>query len=91
MYTLLGTWVISMAKTDIAKLFQNGRSQAVRLPREFRFEGDRVRIRRVPQGVLLQPLIQDPKEWFRKLDELNSEPFPIRGRQPAMPKREPFK
>ena len=34
-----------MPKTDIAKLFKNGRSQAVRLPREFRFEGDRVRIR----------------------------------------------
>ena len=39
-----------MHKTDIAKLFQNGRSQAVRLPREFRFEGDCVRVRRVSQG-----------------------------------------
>lgn len=76
-----------MAKTDIAKLFQNGRSQAVRLPREFRFEGDRVRIRRVAQGVLLEPLIQDPAELFRRLDELNSEPFPARGNQPPMTKR----
>ena len=42
-----------MPKTNIAKLFQNGRSQAVRLPREFRFEGDRVRVRRVGNGVLL--------------------------------------
>ena len=32
--------------TTTAKLFKNGRSQAVRLPREFRFEGDRVRVRR---------------------------------------------
>lgn len=78
-----------MPRADIAKLFQNGRSQAVRLPREFRFEGDRVRIRRVPQGVLLEPLIQDPKEWFQRLDELNSEPFPVR-RQPAAPKRKVF-
>ncbi len=78
-----------MPKTDIAKLFQNGRSQAVRLPREFRFEGDRVRIRRVGAGVLLEPLIQDPKEWFRKLDELNSEPFPAR-QQPVTPKRKIF-
>jgi antitoxin VapB len=76
-----------MPKTDIAKLFQNGRSQAVRLPREFRFEGDRVRIRRVAQGVLLEPLIQDPKELFRRLDELNSEPFPSRGNQPPTTKR----
>jgi antitoxin VapB len=80
-----------MPKTDIAKLFQNGRSQAVRLPREFRFEGDRVRIRRVGQGVLLEPIIQDPKEWFRKLDELNSEPFPSRGKQPPVTKRPAIK
>jgi antitoxin VapB len=76
-----------MPKTDIAKLFQNGRSQAVRLPREFRFEGDRVRIRRVGEGVLLEPMIQDTKEWFRKLDELNSEPFPSRDKQPPATKR----
>jgi antitoxin VapB len=80
-----------MAKIDIAKLFRNGRSQAVRLPREFRFEGDRVRIRRVAQGVLLQPLIQNPKEWFHKLDELNFEPFPADRRQPAAPRRKVFK
>jgi antitoxin VapB len=79
-----------MAKTDIAKLFQNGRSQAVRLPREFRFEGDRVRIRRVAQGVLLEPLIQNPQEWFHRLDELNSEPFPLNRRQPSTPKRKIF-
>jgi antitoxin VapB len=80
-----------MPKTDIAKLFQNGRSQAVRLPREFRFEGDRVRIRRVGQGVLLEPIIQDTKEWFRKLDELNSEPFPSRDEQPPAQERPPLK
>lgn len=80
-----------MPKTDIAKLFQNGRSQAVRLPREFRFEGDRVRIRRVAQGVLLEPLIQNPEEWFHRLDQVNSEPFPPVGRQPASPKRKIFK
>jgi antitoxin VapB len=76
-----------MPKTDIAKLFQNGRSQAVRLPREFRFEGDRVRVRRVSGGVLLEPLIQDPTELFRRLDELNSEPFPSRRNQPPPAKR----
>jgi antitoxin VapB len=80
-----------MPKVNIAKLFQNGRSQAVRLPREFRFEGDRVRIRRVGQGVLLEPLIQDVQGWFRKLDELNSEPFPSRDKQPPATKRPVFK
>ena len=39
-----------------AKLFRNGASQAVRLPKEFRFEGTEVRIRRVKGGVLLEPV-----------------------------------
>jgi antitoxin VapB len=34
--------------TQVAKLFKNGRSQAVRLPAAFRFEGDEVYIRRDP-------------------------------------------
>ncbi|MBA2351684.1 MAG: antitoxin [Burkholderiales bacterium] len=38
-----------------AKLFQNGQSQAVRLPKEFRFEGDEVIITRVGNAVLLSP------------------------------------
>lgn len=80
-----------MAKTDIAKLFQNGRSQAVRLPREFRFEGDRVRVRRVGKGVLLEPIVQNPRDWFAQLDELNSEPFPTRENQPGTRKRDAIK
>jgi antitoxin VapB len=80
-----------MPKTDIAKLFLNGRSQAVRLPQEFRFEGDRVRVRRVAAGVLLEPIIQNPREWFDQLDELNSEPFPSHRSQPLPPKRTFFK
>lgn len=79
-----------MTRTNTAKLFRHGRSQAVRLPREFRFAGDQVRIRRVGQGVLLEPLIQNPKQWFDKLDELNSEPLPAR-RQSRTLKREVFK
>jgi antitoxin VapB len=45
-----------MSKISIAKLFRHGGSQAVRLPREFRFAGDEVRISRTPQGVLLESL-----------------------------------
>jgi len=39
-----------------AKLFWNGRSQAVRLPKEFRFEGTEVEIRRVGDAVVLEPV-----------------------------------
>lgn len=79
-----------MTEPKIAKLFQNGRSQAVRLPRAFRFAGDRVRIRRVAEGVLLQPILHDSNDWFAKLDESNAEPFPAERRQPPTPKRKMF-
>ena len=39
-----------------ARLFWNGRSQAVRLPKEFRFEGDEVHIRREGKRVILEPI-----------------------------------
>lgn len=39
----------------IAKLFTHGRSQAVRLPKEFRFEGTEVFVRRVGNDVVLSP------------------------------------
>jgi antitoxin VapB len=38
-----------------AKVFKHGNSQAVRLPKEFRFAGDEVQIKRVGAGVLLLP------------------------------------
>ena len=43
-----------------AKLFWSGRSQAVRLPKEFRFEGKEVRIRRRGDAVILEPV---PDDW----------------------------
>ena len=39
-----------------AKLFQNGRSQAVRLPKEFRLEGDEVYIKKIGNVVQLIPI-----------------------------------
>ena len=43
-----------------ARLFWNGRSQAVRLPREFRFEGGEVTIRREGDAVVLEPVRMRP-------------------------------
>jgi antitoxin VapB len=51
---------------DRAKVFWSGRSQAVRLPKEYRFEGKEVRIRRRGAAVILEPI---PTDW-RWLDEL---------------------
>jgi antitoxin VapB len=55
-----------------AKLFKNGRSQAVRLPAEFRFEGDEVIIRRdqVTGEVILSPRNRKFEEWLKLRDRL---------------------
>lgn len=44
---------------ETAKLFWSGRSQAVRLPKDFRIEGSEVRIRRHGAAVILEPIAQD--------------------------------
>lgn len=78
-----------MTHTTIARLFQNGRSQAVRLPRAFRFQGDRVRIRRLGRGVLLEPLVLDADAWFVEMDRLGAESLlPEATAQPPTPSRE---
>ena len=41
---------------ETAKLFQNGSSQAVRLPKQFRFRGDRVYIKKMGEAVILLPV-----------------------------------
>jgi antitoxin VapB len=78
-----------MAKT--AKLFRNGRSQAVRLPREFRFEGNEVLIRQVKNGVLLESKLTNVQQWFDKLDDLSPELMKKSDRrQPRTPDRKVF-
>jgi len=44
---------------ETAKVFWSGRSQAVRLPKAFRFETDEVRIRRHGDAVILEPVARD--------------------------------
>ena len=80
-----------------AKLFQNGRSQAVRLPKEFRFAGTEVQIRRTKKGVLLEPAgarekrAWDVQTWFQSMDELGAgEVMPGGRNQPPMQERDWF-
>ncbi len=44
---------------DTAKIFWSGRSQAVRLPKDFRFNGGEVRIRRHGKAGILEPIAED--------------------------------
>jgi antitoxin VapB len=51
---------------DKAKIFWSGRSQAVRLPKEYRFEGTEVRIRRQGRAVVMEPVVDD-WSWLEKV------------------------
>lgn len=78
-----------MSTTGVAKVFMHGRSQAVRLPFAFRLPGDRVRVRRVKNGILLEPMVTDLNAWFAELDRFADVPFMEGGRrQPPMPAAE---
>jgi len=54
---------------ETAKLFWSGRSQAVRLPKEFRFDAEEVRIRKHGDAVILEPIAND----WRWLDAIAGE------------------
>ena len=54
---------------ETAKIFENGRSQAVRLPKKFRFTGEEVFVQRVGHAVVLLP---KEEAWQTFLDGLNS-------------------
>ncbi|NOX63208.1 MAG: AbrB/MazE/SpoVT family DNA-binding domain-containing protein [Chloroflexi bacterium] len=76
---------------ETAKLFFNGRSQAVRLPKAYRFEGDEVYIKKVAEGVLLLPKDQSIWDvWEKKLMKYE-EPFMVERNQPtSQQEREPL-
>ena len=76
--------------TKLAKVFINGRSQAVRLPQEFRFSGTQVRVTRHGRGVLLEPVSPTVDDWFAELDRFASEKFMAERDQPSTPVRNDF-
>jgi antitoxin VapB len=71
---------------NTAKLFKNGKSQAVRLPKEFKFEGNEVYIKKVGRLVILIPQ-NDP--WKSLMDSLDkfSDDFMFEREQPQAAKR----
>jgi antitoxin VapB len=62
-----------------AKVFKNGRSQAIRLPKEFRVDADEVYLKKVPEGFLV--MTRDPWEIFREAVEKLPDDFMAEGRQ----------
>lgn len=72
-----------------AKLFRNGQSQAVRLPKEFRFEDDFVYIKKSGDAVILLPAKHAWETLFHSLDKF-SDDFLTHRNQPAPQEREPL-
>lgn len=70
-----------------AKLFQNGQSQAVRLPKEFRFEGDEVIIKKSGNVVLLIPTTHSWGTLLGSLDKFSPD-FMSERAQPPQQERE---
>ena len=76
-----------------ARVFMSGRSQAVRLPKEFRFDVERVLIRREGRHVLLSPPFEDWEDYWKNgtrftddfyeaMEELDKEELPLEEREP---------
>ena len=79
-----------MSESGTARIFMHGRSQAVRLPKEFRLPGKEVRVRRFGLGVLLEPVGRDRETMeavFAEIDRRGGRDFLPEGRpeQPPMP------
>ncbi len=74
---------------EIAKVFATGRSQAVRIPKKFRFEGDEVYIERRGDQIILTPKPRSWEEYFSQARRL-SEDFPDRIDDPPPQDRETF-
>jgi len=72
-----------------AKLFQNGQSQAVRLPKEFRFEDDHVYVKKSGNVVILIPAHNSWQSLLDSLDQFTDD-FMSERRQPKTRVRESF-
>ena len=76
---------------QIAKLFKNGQSQAVRLPKEYRFEGEEIYAKKIGSVVMLYPKDAAWETFLEGLSEV-SDDFLTEGRpyQGARQVRESF-
>ena len=72
---------------NTAKLFKNGKSQAVRMPKQFKFQGTEVYIKRIGRNVMLIPKDDPWESLISSLDNF-SDDFMADREQPVLDKRE---
>ena len=77
--------------TMMAKVFQNGRSQAIRIPKEFRVSGDEVYMEKVGDTLIIRPLKNNKWDmFFDNLDIADTAGFLTDRNQPPLQSREIF-
>ena len=72
-----------------AKIFENGRSQAVRLPKEYRFESDEVTISKIGDIVMLFPVENKWNSFVQAID-MFSDDYIAGGREASVQERVTF-
>jgi len=75
---------------NTAKVFQSGNSQAIRLPKKFRFSGKRVFIRKFGRGILLEPEYSSNSQWLNELQNITADLFDDREQPKQVDIRENF-
>ena len=77
--------------TLLAKVFKNGRSQAIRIPKEFRVDSDEVYIEKVGDSLIIKPKYQDKWDsFFGKLENVDTKEFLLDRKEPKIQERELF-
>ena len=61
---------MSTTTVDTAKIFTTGRSQAVRLPKAYRFTTSEVTIEKRGDAVILRPKVQSKEEWWDEMEKI---------------------
>ena len=61
---------MSTTIVDTAKIFTTGRSQAVRLPKAYRFNTAEVTIEKRGDAVILRPKVQTKEEWWDDMEKI---------------------
>jgi len=77
--------------TQLAKVFKNGRSQAIRIPKEFRVDTSEVYIEKIGETLVIRPKKENKWDiWFDRLDEFDTSDFMIDRTQPPLDNKELF-
>ena len=82
---------MSALTLDTAKVFTTGRSQAVRLPKAYRFDTKEVTIERQGDAVILRPKFQSKEEWWANMEKIldGFEGMPLEIERDRSPLRKP--